>query len=42
MGTAIPIKPIGPQNAVTLPARILVHANITTLENLTFSPILAA
>ena len=41
-GTAIPINPIGPQNAVTVPARMLVLKKIIILINFTLIPIVMA
>ncbi len=41
-GTAMPIKPIGPQKAVTLPARMLVPGNITQRAPLILRPLLPA
>jgi hypothetical protein len=41
-GTAKPTKPTGPQKAVTLPAKILVHKTISTFALRIFKPELAA
>ena len=41
-GIARPIKPIGPQNAVTEPARSVVDRKMMMRERLRFSPIVCA
>ena len=41
-GTASPIKPTGPQKAVTLPDRRTVERKSTFLDDLTFIPMLLA
>ena len=41
-GTAIPTKPIGPQNAVTVPASSVVDRSIRVRVREIFSPIEAA
>ena len=41
-GIAIPIKPTGPQNAVTVPASSVVESRISRRVRVTLSPIVRA